>query len=49
MKKWKVTYRDTDGDITSVWCEATSKNDAIEYIKEEYWDIESIVECIPLR
>lgn len=49
MKKWKVTYRDEDGDISSVWCEAPSKQDAINYVEEEYWDIDSIVECVPLR
>lgn len=49
MKKWKVTYRDEEGDITNVWCEAPTKSDAIDYVKDEYWDIERIIECVPLR
>mgnify|MGYP003319980528 CR=1 FL=1 len=49
MKKWKVTYRDEDGDITNVWCTAPSKSDAIEYVKDEYWDIEDIIDCVPLK
>lgn len=49
MKKWKVTYRDTDGDISSVWCEAPTKADAIDYVEDEYWDIESIVECVLMK
>lgn len=49
MKKWKVTYRDESGDITSVWCKANTKNDAIDYVKDEYWDVEDIVECVPMK
>ena len=49
MKKWKVTYRDEEGDIANVWCEALTKSDAIDYVKDEYWDIESIIDCVPLR
>ena len=47
MKKYHVTYRSsTDHDCCTVWTMASSKQAAIEDVKHEYWDVESIVDVI---
>lgn len=41
-----VTYiSSSDHDSCTVWTEANSKEEAINNIKNEYWDIERIVSC----
>lgn len=46
MKKYKVTYRSkTDGDCTSVWCHATSRANAEQQVRREYWDVADII-CV---
>lgn len=43
--KYYVTYRSSsDGDCCTVWTEANSKQDAIDYVKSEYWDIKEIID-----
>lgn len=45
MKKYYVTYRSsTDHDCCTVWTNAHSKQDAINDVKSEYWDVESIID-----
>lgn len=44
MKTYYVTYiSKTDGDCCTVWTEAESKQDAIDNIKCEYWDVDEIL------
>ena len=44
MKTYYVTYiSKTDGDCCTVWTEAMSKQDAIDNIKCEYWDVKEII------
>lgn len=45
MKKWYITYKSSDGDIARIWLTASSKNQAIQEAKREYWDIKEIIEC----
>lgn len=46
MKHYYVDYiSSTDHDICHVWVSADSKQQAIEEVKSEYWDIEEIVDC----
>lgn len=42
-KRYYVTYTTKDGDIDTVWVEASSKKDAEIQAKQEYWDIDSII------
>lgn len=47
MKKYHVTYRSsTDNDCCTVWTIASSKQAAIEDVKNEYWDVESIIDVV---
>ncbi|MBR5199094.1 MAG: hypothetical protein IKW20_04625 [Bacteroidales bacterium] len=48
QKKWQVSYLDKYDDLTNVWVYADSKEDAIREVKHEYWDVERIVEVLPL-
>lgn len=43
MAKYYVDYEDKSGDLTHVWVEADSKEDAIYEAKHEYWDIKKIL------
>ena len=43
MNKYIIRYNSSDGDTTSVWVYASSKEDAIREAKREYWDIDEIV------
>lgn len=44
MKKYIVCYTSsTDHDCCSVWVNAYSKEDAIDEVKSEYWDVEDII------
>lgn len=45
MKKWIICYADKSGDTSKVWAEARTADDAIDYVKSEYWDIDEIVYC----
>lgn len=47
MKTYYVTYKSTtDGDCCTVWTNANSKQQAIDYTKSEYWDVGDIIEVI---
>ena len=39
----------TDNDVCHVWTEANSKEQAIDNIKSEYWDIKEIIEVTTRR
>lgn len=45
MKKYIIKYEDKSGDLTSVWVTASSKEEAKEKVKREYWDVVSILIC----
>ena len=45
MKKYYVSYLDQDGDVSTVWTTAESEQEAIENIKDEYWDVQLIIDC----
>lgn len=49
MKKYKVWYRTEDGDCSKVWTKAANKKEAIEYVKREYWDVESIIDVEEMK
>lgn len=38
-----VSYEDRGGDLCHVWVNADSKEDAINQVKHEYWDIAEII------
>lgn len=38
-----IDYYDKSGDLTHIWVEANSKDEAIDMAHDEYWDIEEIV------
>lgn len=43
--KYYVTYISTqDDDVSKVWVEASSKDEAIREAKSEYWDIKDIIQ-----
>ena len=45
MKTYYITYiSSTDNDCCTVWTNARSKEEAIDYVKGEYWDIKEIIE-----
>lgn len=48
QKKWKVSYLDKNDDLTNVWVYADSKEDAIDEVRLEYWDVEEIIVVRPL-
>lgn len=46
MKTWYITYiSSSDNDCCTVWTKANSKQDAIDYVKSEYWDVKKIIEA----
>lgn len=40
--RYMVRYTTKDGDYDKEWCHADSEEEAIETIKREHWNIESI-------
>ena len=44
-KKYYVTYLDKDDDCTTVWTTASSKQEAIENVKDEHWDVQRVIDC----
>lgn len=44
MKRYIVYYHDNSGDLSHVWTEASSKEEAIQNVKSEYWDCKEIVD-----
>ena len=48
MKKWIICYEDKSGDTSKVWTEAETQQDAIDYVKSEYWDVKEIIYAIPM-
>lgn len=45
MKKYHVIYESSiDHDCCTVWTEANSKEDAINDVMFDYWDVDSIIE-----
>jgi hypothetical protein len=47
-KRWKVSYKDKYEDLTNVWVYADDKEDAKRQARREYWDIERIIDVVPL-
>ena len=45
MKKWIICYEDKRGDTSSVWTSADTEEEALDYIRSEYWDINEIIYC----
>ena len=44
MKTYYITYiSKTDGDCCTVWTEAMSREDAVDNIESEYWDVDEII------
>ena len=48
MKKWIICYEDKQGDSSTVWTIADTKQEAIDDVKHEYWDIENIIYVTPM-
>ena len=48
MKKYYVSYLDQDGDVSTVWNISESEQETIENIKDEYWDVQLIIDCFPV-
>ena len=45
MKTYYITYiSKIDGDCCTVWTEAMSKEDAIDEVMHDYWDVKEIIE-----
>lgn len=44
MKKFHVSYNTTYGDYTTVWVMATDADEAESIVKNEYLDIDEIVD-----
>ena len=44
MKTYYIDYLDKSGDLTHIWVEAESKQDAESEARSEYWDIDEILE-----
>lgn len=45
MKKYHVVYESKiDGDCCTVWTMASSKEEAIDEVRHEYWDVQEIIE-----
>lgn len=44
MRKFHVDYIDKSDDLCHVWVTAINEEDAIEQVKQEYWDIKRIVQ-----
>lgn len=44
MRKYNIDYIDNTGDLCHVWTEASSKSDAIDYVKGEYWNVKEIID-----
>ena len=38
-----IDYLDKSKDLTHVWVDATSKEDARRQVMREYWDIDEII------
>lgn len=45
---WKIYYKPKGDDLTSVWVSADSREEAIQKVKCEYWDVEEIISCSKL-
>lgn len=45
MARWIIKYTDKYDDLSSVWVEASSREDAINQVKREYWDVADIVDA----
>jgi len=48
MARFKVSYIDSEGDLTHVSVEADSREGAMQQAKSEYWDIKDIIQVAPL-
>ena len=44
-KKYYVTYLDKEDDYSTVWTMASSEQEAIENVKDEYWDVKRVIDC----
>lgn len=43
MAKYYVDYMDDTDDLCHVWVNANSKQDAIDEVNHEYWDVKQII------
>lgn len=43
MARWTIRYTDACGDLSSVWVEAETAEEAIDNAYREYWEIEDIL------
>lgn len=43
MKKFIIKYIDKSDDLSSVWVNANSREEAKQVARREYWDIKDIV------
>lgn len=41
--RFYVDYEDTGSDLCHVWVEADSKEEAINRVKQEYWNVDKII------
>lgn len=44
MAKYHVDYTDKSGDLSHVWVEANSVEEAEDAARSEYWDIEETIQ-----
>ena len=44
MEKYYIDYIDKSGDLCHVWVMASSKDDAKQQARREYWDIGKIIQ-----
>lgn len=42
MKKYLVRFTTKSGDYDKEWCYANSEDEAVQNIRDEHWNIESI-------
>lgn len=43
MEKFKIDYITLEGDLSSVWIEAYTAEEAKIQLKREYWDVQEII------
>ena len=43
MIKYRIYYLTSNGEMRQTWVNAYSKEDVIEKLKENYWDIDTVI------
>lgn len=46
MNKYYIDYTAKDGDLCHIWTMADSKQDAIDYLMSEYWNVGEVIQVI---